>query len=617
MKSASLSQTIDVDTPELVVLSYTIAGVGSRASAALIDYLFCFFILIVLTVGAGYIGLHFGAKKLTDNSGAWIIAVLGIFQFALLWLYYVLFEALADGRTPGKRIMRLRVVRDGGLAINFEASAIRNLVRIVDLQPVLLYAVGMLTMIINSRGKRLGDIAAGTIVVKEDLVSQPMTSKQVRVSDSAMAPLLASKLSEPEFALLDRFMQRRMQLDVARRNTLAKSLTERLTHALNADADTDVTRLARLHEQEIAIRALGVASRHATGAARERHAIVATNAPRWTAFAHTLERAQKSGLNSLGEAGVRSFVQEYRELAADLARLRTAARDDNSPDVFYLNRLVAGAHSRLYRRSTITLHGILDFIFLDVPAEIRRSFRPLALSAALLFVPIVITARAIVLHPALATQLLPPAMMERAAKGVENAKTGKGYIEDPQMLRPLFASKIMTNNIQVVFLAFAFGITAGIFTVVMLVSNGVSIGAVYGLYHSKGIATLLLAFVAAHGVFELTAIVIGGGGGFLLAAGMLIPGNRTRRAALANNGRRAIKLVAGAAFLLVFAGTLEGFVSPNANITPNVKFAIAAFSAMLLLAYIRPFTGLRARLQRAPVLELEIGVHDARSHQLG
>ncbi len=61
MKSASLSQTIDVDTPELVVLSYTIAGVGSRASAALIDYLICFFILIVLTVGAGYIGLHFGA----------------------------------------------------------------------------------------------------------------------------------------------------------------------------------------------------------------------------------------------------------------------------------------------------------------------------------------------------------------------------------------------------------------------------------------------------------------------------------------------------------------------------------------------------------------------------
>ena len=144
----------------------------------------------------------------------------------------------------------------------------------------------------------------------------------------------------------------------------------------------------------------------------------------------------------------------------------------------------------------------------------------------------------------------------------------------------------MTNNIQVAFFAFASGVTAGLLTFWILLSNGVSIGSVFGLYMSKGIGNLLLAFVAPHGVLELSAIAIAGGAGLLLAAGLLLPGERTRRVAIVENGRRAINLVAAAALLLVVAGVLEGFVSPNYRIPLNSKLLISAVTAVLLGAYL-------------------------------
>jgi uncharacterized membrane protein SpoIIM required for sporulation len=198
----------------------------------------------------------------------------------------------------------------------------------------------------------------------------------------------------------------------------------------------------------------------------------------------------------------------------------------------------------------------------------------------------IIAGTAVVQQPDVAVRMLPPAMLDRAEQGVVSAREGKGYIDDPQLYRPVFASKIMTNNIQVAFFAFASGMTAGVLTFWILLSNGVSIGSVFGLYISKGIGKLLLAFVAPHGVLELSAIAIAGGAGLLLAAGLLLPGARTRKRALVENGRRAINLVAAAALLLVVAGVLEGFVSPNYRIPLNTKLLISGATAVLLAAYV-------------------------------
>src|SRR5690349_20975288 len=167
-RTTSLAPTVDVETPELVVLTYTIAGVGSRATAALVDYLLTMLAMLLLWVLIGTLGItSFLPGKKGASSDAWTFAILSLATFVLLWGYYVLFEALADGQTPGKRLLRLRVVRDGGYSVTFGASAVRNLLRIIDMQPGFVYFAGIISVAASKTGKRIGDYAAGTIVVRE------------------------------------------------------------------------------------------------------------------------------------------------------------------------------------------------------------------------------------------------------------------------------------------------------------------------------------------------------------------------------------------------------------------------------------------------------------------
>jgi uncharacterized membrane protein SpoIIM required for sporulation/uncharacterized RDD family membrane protein YckC len=588
---SSLSQTVDVETPELVVFSYTIAGVGSRALAALIDTLIIFGIIVAIMLTL--VGLAPSESGSAEKSGvfdAWALAIVSIAIFCVLWGYYILFEGLADGQTPGKRLLRLRVVRDGGYSVTFGASAVRNLIRLVDIQPFGTYAVGMLSIIFSKQGKRLGDVVAGTIVVREALVRQ-LAPIEVDAPAEAAAPLEAA-LTEDEFVVLERFMDRRTMLDADRRVALASQLAIRLASALPAneaglgDGSADLGRLARLYDTERAARARGAAARQQRGAARERNVLVATRSPRWNAFAARLADAQRRGLRSFGEDGVREFVSEYRDLASDMARLRTAAQGRETPELFYLSRLLAGAHNLLYRGRALTLTDVVRVVAIEAPREVRRSWRPILLAAALLFGPGLIAYEAVVRQPAVASTFIPSGMLDRAEEGVRRAKEHTGYIRDPEIFRPTMASQIISNNVQVTFGVFAAGITAGIGTLFLLVLNGVSLGGVMGLYQSKGIIKLILAFVAPHGVLELSAVCIAGGAGFLLAAALLLPGRRTRKRALVENSQRAIRLVAAAAVLLLVAGSLEGFVSPIPTWPLSAKLAVSGATLVLLVLYL-------------------------------
>ena len=606
-ESSTLAQTVDIETPELVTFSYTIAGIGSRVAAALIDYFLCLLILILMFVGIGALGVGRLVSVGGTASEAWALAMMVLVQFFVLWGYYVLWEGLADGQTPGKRYMRLRVVSDGGYSVSFAASAIRNLVRIVDMQPVITYGVGITSILATKQGKRLGDLAAGTIVVREQLVRResggypPKAGGGNRDSRTAMrephpagAVAAHARLTDDEYAVLERFIERRSSLDPSRRAELADRLTQRFAAVLSAAPSVDggsVDQLFELYADERRARASGAVVGRETGAARERHAIVASGTPRWSSFAAKLDRAQRRGLRSLGEDGIREFVAEYRDLAADLARLQTAARGRERDEVFYLSRLMAGAHNLLYRGKALSLKDVWKAFAIDAPREVRRSWRPIALAALALFGPAVIAYTAVVRDPVVARVFLPSGMLDRAEDGVRRARQGEGYIEDPQLFRPVMATGIIANNVQVAFAAFAMGITFGLGTLLVLVTNGVSIGGVFGLYASKGIGKLLLAFVAPHGVLELTAICIAGGAGLLLAAAVLVPGGRTRGEALRENGRRAIRLIAAATFLLLIAGTLEGFVSPIEWWPLEAKLAVSGLTAVFLYIYLRRGTG--------------------------
>jgi uncharacterized membrane protein SpoIIM required for sporulation len=573
-------QTVDVETPELVVLTYSIAGVGSRVLAAITDLLICAAILLGFVVATLVLsrGRTVSASR-GGASGSWALAVLILAQFGVLWGYYVLFEGLMDGQTPGKRIHRLRVVREGGYSVTFGVSAVRNLLRIVDMQPTFLYLVGLASLLFTRNSRRLGDLVAGTLVVREE-VRPPAAAPAGSARERPAKAMLQTSLTEDEYLVLDRFVERWSTLEPLRRAALAAQLATRFAGALPDDGRPPAPRLLELHAREQRARARGVASRGETGAGRERQALIAAGVPRWNAFAARLATVQKKGLRSLGEDGVHEFVAEYRALAADLARLRTASGGRAMDELFQLGRLVAAAHNLLYRTRGMALRSA-------VPREIRRSAGPIALAALLLFVPAAVAGVAVVRTPTLAARLLPPSMLRRAADGVRRAKAGEGYVDDPQLFRPVMASSIVANNVQVSFAAFAGGVTLGLLPVVLLVANGISFGSVIGLYVSKGIGTLLLAFVAPHGVLELFAICVAAGGGFLLTAAILLPGARTRRRALVENSRRAMRLIAASTMLLLVAGTLEGFVSPIEWWPLEGKLAVSGVTLVLLVVFLR------------------------------
>lgn len=157
-----MAQEYRVDTPEVVGIEYPIAGIGSRFLAFFIDILIQVALLAVLGLGA------IGLAQLPEP-GPTIAAILFLtilFVLYVFWGYFVAFEALWSGQTPGKRVMKIRVIKTSGHPIGFVESAIRNLMRIVDSLPFL-YGVGLITMFINQQSRRLGDLAAGTLVVKE------------------------------------------------------------------------------------------------------------------------------------------------------------------------------------------------------------------------------------------------------------------------------------------------------------------------------------------------------------------------------------------------------------------------------------------------------------------
>jgi uncharacterized RDD family membrane protein YckC len=164
---------LSIETPEQVALEFPVAGIGSRFVALLLDHLIqgsALFVLVLVVVGVMAAAGEHAETKLT---GKWFIAGVIFVLFLLFWGYYALFEAFWRGQTPGKRVMKLRVIKDTGRQITLFEALARNLIRYVDYLPGL-YLAGVVTMLCNRRNKRLGDLAAGTIVVHERADEQPL-----------------------------------------------------------------------------------------------------------------------------------------------------------------------------------------------------------------------------------------------------------------------------------------------------------------------------------------------------------------------------------------------------------------------------------------------------------
>ena len=158
---------LNIDTPENVAFGYEVAGIGSRFLAALIDTL----ILLVLQIVVNLTVLLILSLTILDfiageSTWGWLVAIFGLVSFTFFWGYYIFFETLWNGQSPGKRLTKLRVIRTDGTPITLAEAVIRNLVRMIDFLPAY-YGVGVVVMFIDGQSRRLGDMAAGTLVVRE------------------------------------------------------------------------------------------------------------------------------------------------------------------------------------------------------------------------------------------------------------------------------------------------------------------------------------------------------------------------------------------------------------------------------------------------------------------
>jgi uncharacterized RDD family membrane protein YckC len=235
------SDDLIISTPERVAFQYEIAGIGSRFLAQIVDSLIITAVLIAISILAAALGGIF-------SSGELALLVEIILGFILFAGYFMISEAAWNGQTIGKRAARLRVVGDHGEPLTVGQAAIRNLVRIVDFLPFF-YAIGMLTLFINGRGKRLGDFAAGTLVVRDrerislyDLSGTPAGAAPTAAPPpsiwAAPAVMPAAPIGEPQALepglrrLVVAYASRREELPIARREALAQSAEAALRRAL-------------------------------------------------------------------------------------------------------------------------------------------------------------------------------------------------------------------------------------------------------------------------------------------------------------------------------------------------------------------------------------------------
>lgn len=237
-----MSDIYTIDTPENIELAYDVAGIGSRFVAAIVDSLLIVvgqaLLLYLLGLAVGVLGV--------DESPA--IALGAALSFLMLWGYYIVFELVWSGQSPGKRLIGLRVVREGGRPITFLSSAIRNVVRIVDFLPAL-YGIGVVVMFIDRRARRLGDFAAGTLVVKErrGVTLESLAPAPAPLPD-ADAPLLPNieLIDQRDYALVQEFLSRRQALAPDVRRRLAEQIAGPLQRRLGVAPDGDDERFLQL-----------------------------------------------------------------------------------------------------------------------------------------------------------------------------------------------------------------------------------------------------------------------------------------------------------------------------------------------------------------------------------
>jgi uncharacterized RDD family membrane protein YckC len=223
-----LSQrVVTIRTPENIELSYALAGPGSRAVAYLIDVFLMFAVLqLLINLIISAFGLLISALGVASD--AWIAGIAALASFGLYNGYFIVFEWLLNGQTPGKRILHVRVIKQGGYSLRFFDTLLRNLLRVIDFLP-LFYGVGLTSLLLTRDSQRLGDLLAGTLVVYQEPVQTDSLLADVPAaldSEPALPRAELAAIPHEAISLVDEYLRSRAELAPRPRQEVAAELAD-------------------------------------------------------------------------------------------------------------------------------------------------------------------------------------------------------------------------------------------------------------------------------------------------------------------------------------------------------------------------------------------------------
>lgn len=238
-----------IETPERVPLHFALASIGNRFIACAIDHAIQVLALGFILITAGVLLSFTVVERSFSGAPKWVVAVMILLLFLILAGYFAFFEWIWNGQTPGKRWLKLRVIREDGRPITFWEAAVRNLLRSFDMMPIPFYSIGLISVFSTNRDQRIGDMVAGTVVVREREAEAPAFSQvfATPVSDPALRRSFKpvdfqaslSSLTEAEIQVVETFLRRRWDLADVPRQWMAWRVSLPLLYKLRPTYDLD------------------------------------------------------------------------------------------------------------------------------------------------------------------------------------------------------------------------------------------------------------------------------------------------------------------------------------------------------------------------------------------
>ncbi len=297
----------------------------------------------------------------------------------------------------------------------------------------------------------------------------------------------------------------------------------------------------------------------------------------WKRLDGLLGQVEKKGIKSLKAEEIATLASLYRSVAADFARARTQQAGNLITQ--NLQSLTTRGYNQIYQGSRRQEWQAVKEFYRTVPLLIQQTSGYIALATGIFLFGAAIAWWYAWQDPAFLPLIVP---QELITKVRDKHELWMGSIVG---IEPLASSGITINNISVSFAAISGGMTAGLYTAYIMGYNGLSIGAIAALVGQNNLAYPFWAFVFPHGALELPAIFFAGGAGLLIARAILFPGKYRRLDALRFYGSKAVQLVFAIVPMLVIAGTIEGFFSPNPHVNDAIKYLVGITIFTLLVLY--------------------------------